>query len=198
MMAPSTRDAAHFQHLYAASPDPWQFRSSPYEQAKYRRTVASLSGRRFRSGFEVGCSIGVLTAMMAPHCDALLAVDIVEAPLVAARTACASQPWVRFARMQIPQEWPSGCFDLVVLSEVLYFLSPGDIARVVDRIEASLEPEGVVLLVNWRGRSGDPCTGDEAATHFLERSQQWLEPTTHYQEAAYRLDLLRRPRPPRR
>jgi hypothetical protein len=79
-----------------------------------------------------------------------------------------------------------------VLSEVLYFLTPEDIGRVADRVEASLDPAGVVLLVNWRGRSGDPCTGDDAAEIFRERSRQWLVPTRHYQEAAYRLDLLRR------
>ena len=97
--------------------------------AKYHTTIASLGGRHFRSGFEAGCSIGELSCMLAGRCDALLAVDIVEAPLSAARSVCAEQPWVRFAQMEVPRQWPDDMFDLIVLSEVLYFLSPQDIIQ---------------------------------------------------------------------
>jgi 2-polyprenyl-3-methyl-5-hydroxy-6-metoxy-1,4-benzoquinol methylase len=191
-MTDASHGAAHFQRLYAKSPDPWQYRSSPYEQAKYRRTIAALQGRRFHSGFEAGCSIGVLTRMLAARCDSLLAVDIVDEPLRIARATCADQPWVRFRRMQIPREWPDERFDLIVLSEVLYFLVPSDIAAVADRVAGTLAPDGVVLLVNWRGQADDPCTGAEAARIFIDRTSGWLAPSSHYQEDAYRLDLLAR------
>jgi hypothetical protein len=187
-----SRDAAHFQRLYDADPDPWHFRTSEYEQAKYQRTLETLPERHFRSAFEVGCSIGVLTNLLAVRCDALLAVDIVEQPLHAARIACSDQPWVQFRRMQVPDEWPNNEFDLIVLSEVLYFLSPGDVAKVAERVIASLDATGLALLVNWRGRSGDPCTGDEAADLFIERTSAWLQPRIQYQEDTYRLDLLGR------
>jgi SAM-dependent methyltransferase len=182
----------HFRRLYEASQDPWQYRTSPYEQSKYRRTVASLGARKFHSGFEAGCSIGVLTRLLARRCERLLAVDIVERPLRSARTMCATQPWVRFERMEIPAEWPDDAFDLIVLSEVLYFLSPAGIAAAADRVGATLESNGVVLLVNWRGHSRDPCTGDEAATIFTNRTRRWLLSQTHYQESRYRLDILYR------
>ena len=188
----ASRSADHFQSLYDASPDPWRFGSSEYEQTKYQRTIASLGGCRFRSGFEAGCSVGVLTHMLAARCDTLLAVDIVETPLWAARHACADQLWVRFAQMQIPEQWPPATFDLIVLSEVLYFLSPADVARTADCVIDTLEPGGIVLLVNWRGRSDDPCTGDEAAEIFINRALRALSMETHYHERAYRLDALRR------
>jgi 2-polyprenyl-3-methyl-5-hydroxy-6-metoxy-1,4-benzoquinol methylase len=188
----------HFKRLYDANADPWQFRASAYEQAKYRRTIEALENRSFISAFEVGCSIGVMTRMLAPRCAALLAVDIVEQPLTAARAVCVDQPWVRFQRMQVPGEWPDETFDLIVLSEVLYFLSPTDIAAVADRVAGSLMPNGVVLLVNWRGHSEDPCTGDEAARAFMRRTARWLAPRTHLHgdalesgcQGGYRLDLL--------
>ena len=192
MSAPrESRNADHFQRLYDASPDPWQFRSSEYERAKYRTTIASLDGKHFRSGFEVGCSIGELTCMLADHCDALLAVDIVGAPLRAARSLCAEKRWVRFAQMEVPRQWPDDAFDLIVLSEVLYFLSPEDIIRVADRVAGTLEPQGTVLLVNWRGRTDDPCTGQEAAEIFIDRVQNFLSPQLQCCEGhRYRLDLL--------
>ena len=131
-----------------------------------------------------------MTRLLAPRCDAVLAVDLVEQPLIAARAACADQPWVRFLRMRVPGGWPDRTFDLIVLSEVLYFLSPADIAAVADRSADSLAPGGVVLLVNWRGRSDDPCTGEEAASLFIQRTQGLLEPQTHLEDVGYRLDLL--------
>jgi hypothetical protein len=187
-----SRGPAHFQRLYDKSPDPWQFRTSRYEQAKYRKTIEVLGDRRFRSGFEPGCSIAVLTRLLAVRCDALLGVDVIEQALTTARMTCADQPWVRFQQMQVPHQWPDEVFDLIVLSEVLYFLSPADIISIADRTFATLESDGLVLLVNWRGRSGDPCTGDEAGHIFVERTQGWLSSQAHHQEDDYRLDVLRR------
>jgi predicted TPR repeat methyltransferase len=185
-----SRDPAHFQRLYDADPDPWRFRTSDYEQAKYNKTMEALGTRRFRHAFEVGCSIGVMTRMLASRCDQLLAVDIIEQPLAIAQAACTDQPWVRFKRMHVPGEWPGEMFDLIVLSEVLYFLSADDIAAVADRTSASLKTNGLVLLVNWRAESGDPCTGDQAADTFMAHAQRFLRPMTRYREDRYRLDLL--------
>ncbi len=64
--------------------------------------------------------------------------------------------------MRVPGEWPEQRFDLIVLSEVLYFLSPADIALCADRVMSSVLPGGKILLVNWLGQSDDPCSGDEA------------------------------------
>jgi 2-polyprenyl-3-methyl-5-hydroxy-6-metoxy-1,4-benzoquinol methylase len=169
-----SRTAAHFQRLYDASPDPWGFAADPYEQAKYRQTLQALGACRFASGLEIGCSIGVLTRMLAPRCDALLGVDLVEQPLETARARCVDQPWVRFRRMQVPADWPEGRFDLVVLSEVLYFLAPADIERTGRLVSASLLPGACVLLVNWLGQSDYPCNGDEAATGSLPQPQARL------------------------
>jgi chemotaxis methyl-accepting protein methylase len=91
--------------------------------------------------------------------------------------------------MQVPDEWPEGQFDLIVLSEVLYFLSPDDVARCVRHVVGTLLPGGVVVLVNWLGQSDDPVSGDEAADSFIAASG--LEVTRQERMAGYRLDVLR-------
>jgi 2-polyprenyl-3-methyl-5-hydroxy-6-metoxy-1,4-benzoquinol methylase len=187
-----SRTAAHFKRLYESNPDPWDFSTRPYERAKYRHTVQALGRRQFVAGLEIGCSIGILTRMLASRCDTLLGVDIVEHPLDAARRRCADQPWVRFERMQVPQEWPNGRFDLMVFSEVLYFLSPGDINRCARSLTATLSPSATVLLVNWLGRSDDPCTGEEAASRFVTASKCVLWVARQERRAGYRLDVLHR------
>jgi SAM-dependent methyltransferase len=158
--------AGYFDDVYRVRADPWDFESSAYEAEKYRTTVEALGGRRFRRGFEIGCSIGVLSRMLAAQCGALLAVDVSEAPLARARERCADLPQVEFARMQVPGEFPAGSFDLVVMSEVGYYWSRDDLLRACDRIEAALEPGGVWLLVHWTPAVHDyPLRGD--AVHDL-------------------------------
>ena len=178
----------YFEALYAADPDPWRFATSAYEREKYAATIAALPRRRFASGFEIGCSIGVLTRRLAAHCDRLLAVDVAEAALAQARAGCAGLPDVAIRRMRIPDEWPEGRFDLILFSEVLYYLAPDAIIRAAARARAALSPGGIVLLVHYILATNYPCSGDEASETFI--AALGLTPTRQRREAAYRLDLL--------
>ncbi len=185
-----TRDVAHFDRLYAANPDPWGFRTSGYEHDKYRATLAALPDRRFGSALEVGCSIGELTRRLAPRCDRLLGLDLSETALREAEAACAGLDGVGFRRAAVPGEWPEGRFDLVVLSEVLYFLVPDDLAALARRCLDGLAAGGLVLLVNWTGPTDDPLSGDQAAELFIAGTAARLRAVRQERHAGYRLDLL--------
>jgi SAM-dependent methyltransferase len=185
-----SRSADHFRRIYASGPDPWGFASSPYEQAKYQRTIEALGGRRFASALEVGCSIGVLTRMLAGHCDRLLGIDVVPEPLAAARARCSDLPGISFAEMQVPGRWPDDRFDLIVFSEVLYFLDRTDIRRCADRALASIVPSATIILVNWLGRSDDPCSGDEAADTFVEACTGRFQSIRVQRKVGYRIDII--------
>jgi SAM-dependent methyltransferase len=186
-MTDISRDAAYFERLYAADPDPWRFKTSAYEVAKYAATVAAVADRRYAAALEVGCSIGELSARIAPLCDAFLGLDIAEAPLAEARRRCAGLAQTRFACMAVPGAWPEGQF-LILLSEVLYFLNAADIRATAARVRACLSPGGRVLLVNWIGEPADPQPGDRAADTYIA-ALDW--PVTRAERAArYRLDLL--------
>jgi SAM-dependent methyltransferase len=181
----SSRPAAYFDALYAASPDPWNFAGSAYEHAKYKATLQSLGGRRFASGLEVGCSIGVLTAQLGKICYRLLALDASAAALVQARARCAAQPGIGFQQALIPENWPPGRYDLIVLSEILYFLSPDDIRQTARH--AADACNGVVVLVNYLGTIDEPVNGDAAAELFMSASR--LRRLHHLRTARYRLDI---------
>jgi SAM-dependent methyltransferase len=185
-----SRSADHFERLYQSSQDPWEFLTSAYEHDKYRNSLAALSDRRYESALEVGCSIGVLTRMLAPRCERLLGVDIVDAPLTAARAYCADMPQVRFQRMQVPRQWPDESFDLIVFSEVLYFLSSDDIRHCAEHALNTLLPSGIVLLVNWTGEIADPCTGDVASDRFIASVSGCLRVADAQRHANYRLERL--------
>jgi cyclopropane fatty-acyl-phospholipid synthase-like methyltransferase len=182
----------YFDALYEADPDPWNFAASPYERAKYTLTLNALPKPHYRSALEVGCSIGVLTRSLASRCDSVIAVDAAPAPLVEARRRCADLKDVVFEQMFVPEQWPDGVFELIVLSEVVYYLSPEDVSRLAARIVDCLPEGGSVILVHWTGLTDYPLSGDEAVALLLERIGPTcvIERADRYAE--FRLDVLSR------
>ena len=182
-------DREYFEGLYAQSPDPWGFETSAYERKKYERTLGVLQGRRYQRALEVGCSIGVFTAMLAPLCDEVLAVDVSERAVDAARERLACFPHARVERRRLPEETPEGPFDLVVASEVLYYWPEEVMLGALRRFEEILGPGGVLLAVHWRKETKTyPLQGDEVHALLVERTR--LTNTTTVVEPEYRLDLF--------
>jgi len=183
----------YFDAVYDAHDDPWQFETSPYESAKYDATLAALPLPCYRAGFEIGCSIGVLTARLAARCDALLAVDVSERALRRARARCAALPQVRFARLRVPDEYPDQSFDLTLVSEVGYYWSMADLIAARDEIVAHLLPGGHLLLVHWTPVVPDyPLTGDAVHEAFIARAEPELGHIGGERSDRYRLDLFAR------
>jgi trans-aconitate methyltransferase len=184
----------YFRGLYAKDPDPWRFATSDYERDKYAATIAALGDRSIARAFEVGCSIGILTRQLAARCGTLLAVDVAEEALIQARQNCADFTNVELRKMIIPAEWPAEHeqFDLILLSEVLYFLSPEDIQRTARKTMESTARGGAVLLVNWLGATDYPCGGDEAVEIYRAACAESMALKLHRREAEYRIDLLER------
>jgi predicted TPR repeat methyltransferase len=160
--------SAHFDEIYTKDPDPWGYLTSIYERGKYDATLAAFPLAGYRSGLEIGCSIGVLSRRLAVRCEQMLAVDI---SAVAIERACSlgDQPAnLTFKRCDVPREWPDGRYDLIVLSEVLYYLNEDELVLLAERLTGSLENNGHCMLVNWLGDTGTCFTGRQAAARFKD------------------------------
>jgi SAM-dependent methyltransferase len=158
---PETLGAAYFDGMYSAAADPWGFEERWYERRKYAIALAMLPGERYRAAFEPGCSIGVFTRMLAPRCDSLLSCDLAAAAVDAATARTSALSQVRVEQRDIPGQWPPGRFDLIVLSEVLYYFGDHDLEQVLKHAAGSLEPDGTLLAVHWRHPVAEyPRTGD--------------------------------------
>lgn len=170
-----------FDAMYADDADPWGFRTRWYEQRKYALTLAALPQRRYRSAFEPGASIGLLTQGLASRCDRLLATDVSTVALDAAAARLAGRPGVRLLRWALGDPWPTERFDLVVLSEVCYYLSTPVLRAALAAASTALEPAGTLLAVHWRHPVSDyPLTGDQvhaalAGTPGLARTGSYLD-----------------------
>jgi SAM-dependent methyltransferase len=170
-----TVPAEYFDAMYAAASDPWGFEDRWYERRKRAISLALLPAERYRAAFEPGCSIGLLTCLLARRCDALLSCDLAPAAVQAATRRTADLPSVRVERRAIPGEWPAGRFDLIVLSEILYYFDDHDLEQVLKNTAAALEPEGTLLAVHWRHPVAEHArSGDDA--HRVLAAQAGLDP----------------------
>ncbi len=180
----------HFEALYARTPDPWGYETKAYEQEKYRRTLTLLPRERYARGLELGCSIGVLTALLAMRCDELVGVDGVPTAVEAARRRLRDKSHVHIVQGQLPSEMPLGTFDLIVLSEVLYFFVDEDLAIIAEFVIKRLRAGGTCILVNFRGDTESPQTGDDAANFMIERCAATMPITARFRHENYRIDVL--------
>ena len=181
----------YFARIYAEEDDPWGFETRAYEAEKYARTIASLPRERYRRGFEVGCSVGVLSELLLQRCDALLSTEINDRALARARERNAGHAHGTFVKMNFPEEVPDGTFDLVVLSEVAYYWAEDSFVRAQNLITTELlEPGGHLMLVHYTPEATDyPMTGDEVHERWLAGG---LRHVRGYRGEQYRLDVLER------
>ena len=176
----------YFEHLYEESEDPWSFRTRWYEARKRSLTLAALPEARYGSVFEPGCSIGLLTAELAARSGRVLAMDPSAAALETARTSLPGH--VDLARGTVPDDWPAGHWDLVVVSEVAYYLDRPACEDLAGRAAASA---GDLLAVHWRHRVPDyPLSGDEAhAVLGAAALAAGMTPVVTHVEDDFRLDV---------
>ncbi|WP_237715338.1 bifunctional PIG-L family deacetylase/class I SAM-dependent methyltransferase [Arthrobacter sp. TB 23] len=187
-----TPSSGVFERLHADTDDPWGLKDRFYERRKRSVALALLPRERFAASLELGCSIGVLSAELAARTDSLLALDISPTAVAATQERLSDYPEATARVASVPRDWPSGQFDLIVISEVGYFLSRTQLLDVVARAVASLAADGVILLCHWR----HPIDGwelDGDTVHELFRSASSLAVFAEHREEDFRIDLLVRP-----
>jgi SAM-dependent methyltransferase len=183
-----TLDQAYFSDCYAASADPWGLAERWYEARKYALSLALLPAERYGAAFEPGCSIGVLTARLAPRCDRLLACDAIPGAVASAQARTAGLRGVRVETRVIPRDWPPDRFDLIVFSELLYYFGDADLNRVLRLGTGALRPGGHLLAVHWRHPAPDhPRTGDEV--HEVLAAHDGLARLAHYRDPDFTAEV---------
>lgn len=161
--------------LHADDDDPWGVDERWYERRKRDLLLACLPRERYERALEIGCSTGALSAALAERAGRVLAVDASAHAVDLARKRVPDT--VDVAHRHLPEEWPDGRFDLIVLSEIGYFLSPVALERTWTAVAGALRPGGTVVLCHWRGEvRGWPLDGPavhESAENSGELPPVW-------------------------
>jgi len=179
--------AAFFEDLYERSEDPWSFATSDYERRKYAHTLSTVGAPWCERTLEIGCSIGVFTELLAGKTGELVAIDVSERALARARRRLHGRRGVRLVRASFPEEMPTGRWDLIVCSEILYYLDTDTFALAVNRLRECLEAGSTVLAVHWRAATRSyPLLGDEVHDRLAAVLGGWH--ALDDRRAQYRLD----------
>lgn len=181
-----TIPATYFEQQYQADIDPWKFRTSDYERGKYAATINALSKPFYDRALEVGCSIGVLSGQLAERCGELIAIDASATAIAAAKAS--NLPNVSFEVRSLPDGFPDGRFDLIVLSEVLYYFSRSDLRRVAQSCVEALSPGGEIVLCHWLGETDYPLSGTEASDMFADAVIKQMSARSIVHDDVYRLE----------
>jgi SAM-dependent methyltransferase len=183
--------AVDFEARYRADPDPWGYATSDYERRKYAATLAACGPGPFARALELGSSIGVFSALLAPRCERLDTLDAAPTAVAAARKRLASHPGTVARLGSIPEDVPHGPFELVIASEILYYLTPARLADTLARVADVLAPDGRLVAVHWRPPGPErPHTAEQV--HRLLRRCAWLAPVDSHPHPQYLLDVFER------
>ncbi len=149
--------ANYFEALYARERDPWRFETSGYERAKYDATLNALPKTCYRSGLEIGCSIGVLTERLAKRCERLIATDPPHRRLIMPDRAAGSCPMSASSSAACPRIGPqdastsSCCPRWSIISTAMIAALPGGPGCRLYRV---LRP---YRTRHWTGATGTSC-----------------------------------------
>ena len=191
-----------FDVYYLVKKDPWNYRTCELEQRKYRDILSLLPQAPIESALELGCAEGEFTRMLAPRVGTLTALDSSPTALKRARRSQPGQTPVAFQEMNILHQDPAGQFDLVLASEILYYMGNLEkISEVASRMLTWVKPGGHLMLCHMRSQSDEqggfpvprwtPSHPGACSVHGIFDNLAELERISEVTDPLYRVTLYR-------
>lgn len=138
----------YFETLFATQPDPWEY-TSLYEQTKYKQTLGLLPPIQIGRALELACAEGHFTAQLAARVKSLIAADISQIALNRAAERCAGLENIRFMSLDLTKDPLPGRFEMILCSEILYYIGGREALRAFARkVADALEPGGYFLTAH--------------------------------------------------
>ncbi|TIO51070.1 MAG: glycosyltransferase [Mesorhizobium sp.] len=193
------KDRSSFWNRHFATEDPWNY-GSPYEQEKYERQLQILPAGPIGRALELACAEGHFTRQLAPRVGHLTATDISNVAVERARARCSDQPNVDFGVLDFSADTLPGGMDLIVCSEVLYYLDDlAELRRIAKKLVEALAPGGSLISAHaFVLRDNVERTGFDWNTFGAQAISETLAATgglvleQSIQTELYRIDRFRR------
>lgn len=183
--------AAHFDAMFEASSDPWGYDDEPYEHDRFGRTIDALAERRYFSALELGCANGALTEKLAPLCHRLLATDASSSALTVARKRVGHLADVSLVVASLPEDIPEGPFDLIVASDMLYYLGLDGVVASMAKLEKQAAAKCRMLIASYLGETETRLTGEMSSETAIAHLISWRR-TRSERTDRLRIDVLDR------
>ncbi|WP_083508034.1 bifunctional PIG-L family deacetylase/class I SAM-dependent methyltransferase [Aureimonas frigidaquae] len=182
--------ADHFDRLYADGADPFGVRDRHYELEKRAASARVLARERYCRVLELGSGEAHLSRDLLAAGMAVEAIGVDRSAGVVAQAARDAPDGLSLIVGSLPDDLPQGRFDLILLPEILYYLSEAELRRLAARLPHHLTDDAQILIVSYRGPTDTPLDGIAAADFLMASLGAVLRPVTRQDHPAYRLDLL--------
>ena len=166
-------DPAGFEAKFRDNVDPWNYRTSRFEAFKRRALLRACGSGSFGRALELACATGETSRVLAPRCLRLLAVDSSETAVEHARRTYGDTPRLEFRQAELPDAMPPGPFDLIVISELAYYLTQLSLRSLMHGVAEETAPGGRVVILHHLTPFGDAA---QLPVLAQRRAIAWLEP----------------------
>lgn len=140
----------YFNQLYEQNDDPWSYADRWYEHRKRAICLSLLLYDQYEKVLELGCSNGIFSQELAERCQNLLCIDANERAVYLAQQRLSSATHVKVLQKQLPDNFPEDHYDLIVISEIGYYLTRNELLKLIDLCQKNLTDNGMILLCHWR------------------------------------------------
>lgn len=184
-----------FDAVYRRDPDPWQVRSSRYEQRKLEIVLASLGRATYERAWDPACGVGELVLRLAQRCGSVLATDASPVAVEITRRHTSGEPRIDVREAVLPANADprsAASFDLMVLSEFLYYLDADARSETLALLDAVRSPRAEVMSLHWRHQPGDAwLSGADTQAEITDTltGRGWQH-TVHHDDVDFVLDAF--------
>ncbi len=142
---------AGFDNKFSGDADPWRTFSDADERLKRRAILHAIGPGAWGRVIELAAGNGSNSAAIAPRA---LRLDATEATAsgtaLVAKAIRARAGRARAIRLTVPARLPRVRYDIAVVAELIYYLSPRAMAQTARDVAAALRPGGTLVLAHHR------------------------------------------------
>lgn len=167
-MSQAAIDIDGFEKKFLDDPDPWNYANSPFEAYKRRILRQACGSRSFGRGLELACANGETSKVLSSLCLKLLALDGSPTVVAEANRRTKHLPNVTVAVANLPDDLPRQQFDLIIASEIFYYLRPLPLLRLMNGLYQNLAPSGRIVCLHHVIDFDDAATRPAHAQHMAD------------------------------
>lgn len=168
--------------------DPWGYESHWYEARRRQLIAAMLPSQQLGDILELGCSTGLITELLAPRSQHVLALELSYPAVERAQQRLQPFPHVRIQHADVRTDWPAQRFDGFLLCDLGYYLEQPHLEGLAQRIRDSAKAHSFVLAAHWRHAFAQVVTATDQVHKTMAAGTGMLL-QAHYEDKDLLIDL---------
>jgi 2-polyprenyl-3-methyl-5-hydroxy-6-metoxy-1,4-benzoquinol methylase len=139
--------SARFDRLYTLDADPFSVERSHYEYLKAKDLLTVLTSQHYSNVLDAGCGTGRMTKKLSAFADRIVGIDFSGEAIRLAHTYCSDLPHATFELSDLRDFASAMTYDLIVCSEVLYYLTGPDLTRAIASLKNAASERAELVVI---------------------------------------------------